>query len=190
MSDSQEAPRTGTGKPWLTPVVTGVLGLFGAWLGTTLQTRGDLDLERERLRSQLILKAIETGDPKRAAVNLKFLVDVGLVTDTTHRLVSYVTDSSAAPALPASSPQPSASLPERGLSSGDRVSVTLHLPFRAEVSYYHRSSKQQVEHLGVMQGDTTISIVGGYLFFEARNIATGEVVKTEAGCPSGCSVSF
>jgi len=80
-SDSQSRPRS-SWPAMATPVLTGLLGLFGAAIGASLQSRGNVDLERERLRSQLILKAIETGNPHLAAVNLKFLVDVGLVIDT------------------------------------------------------------------------------------------------------------
>lgn len=47
-------------------------------------------IERLKFESQLILRVVCTGDPDQAAVNLKFLVEVGLVPDMVIPLTNYL----------------------------------------------------------------------------------------------------
>jgi hypothetical protein len=46
-------------------------------------------LERIRYESALVVEAVSTGDPKQAAANLKFLVDVGFLPDHAAQITSY-----------------------------------------------------------------------------------------------------
>src|SRR5262245_23666313 len=61
----------------VTALITGGLGLLGGAIVNGLQARSNLALEREKLQSSLILKAIETGSPEVATKNLSFLVQLG-----------------------------------------------------------------------------------------------------------------
>src|SRR3990172_6590028 len=65
--------RTGAPSPLILAVITGIIGLIGAGVANVLQTLSNLQLERQKFESSLMLKAIETGKPEAAAKNLLFL---------------------------------------------------------------------------------------------------------------------
>src|SRR6185312_1474216 len=92
-SKLKEGSRRST-SPLVIAVITGILGLMGAGIANILQSRSNLNLEREKFQSsaklerekfesELILKAIETGNPESATKNLLFLIDAGLIVDRT-----------------------------------------------------------------------------------------------------------
>src|SRR5258705_9488195 len=89
--------KSGGVSPLTVAVISGIIGLLAAAAGNFLQTRSNLNLEREKFESNaklerekfessLILKAIETGNPESATKNLLFLVRTGLITDRTGKI--------------------------------------------------------------------------------------------------------
>ena len=57
---------------------------------TTWKDEAERKLEQLKAESAMILDVVRTGDPDKAATNLKFLVDVGLVPQTAPRLDEYL----------------------------------------------------------------------------------------------------
>jgi hypothetical protein len=88
-----------TGSPMLSILLTASLGIVSAVVSNYMQSQATLNLEREKLTSSLIIKAIETGDRKISATNLKFLVDMNLINDVDGIIQSYSIDPSSAPVL-------------------------------------------------------------------------------------------
>ena len=70
----------------LTPLAATILGgsiaAAGTFVGAYIQGRNNMDLERLKFESNLVLKAVETGDRDKAKTNLLFLVDAGFIADT------------------------------------------------------------------------------------------------------------
>lgn len=93
-------PRTAAPSPLILAVITGIIGLIGAGVANVLQTRSNLQLERQKFESSLMLKAIETGKPEAAAKNLIFLVKVGLINDPSGRIAALESNPQDAPVLP------------------------------------------------------------------------------------------
>jgi hypothetical protein len=54
------------------------------------KAQNQLELERKKYESSLILAAVRTGNPDQAAENMKFLLDTGLVSDQQGRLHEYL----------------------------------------------------------------------------------------------------
>ena len=92
--------RTGATSPLILAVITGIIGLIGAGVANVLQTRSNLQLERQKFESSLMLKAIETGKPEVAAKNLLFLTKVGLINDASGRIAALANNPEDAPVLP------------------------------------------------------------------------------------------
>ena len=92
-------------KPkWLSPVWATIIVAFigfatNAVVGR-IQSANSQAIEKLRLESDLILKAIETGDHEAAAKNLTFLLDAGLISDPEGRIARLREDASGAPMLP------------------------------------------------------------------------------------------
>jgi hypothetical protein len=100
-------------SPLTVAIITGIIGLLGAGVANILQSRSNLQLEREKFHSsaqlerekfesELILKAIETGNPESATKNLLFLVDTGLIEDRTGKISALRKNPENAPVLPIS----------------------------------------------------------------------------------------
>jgi putative chitinase len=92
--------RTSAASPLTLAIITGMIGLLGAGVANLLQTRSNLQLERQKFESSLILKAIETGKPEAAAKNLLFLTRVGLINDASGRIAALESKPEDAPVLP------------------------------------------------------------------------------------------
>ncbi|HEV8369307.1 MAG TPA: hypothetical protein VGQ39_15235 [Pyrinomonadaceae bacterium] len=92
--------RTTAPSPLTLAIITGIIGLIGAGVANVLQTRSNLQLERQKFESSLMLKAIETGKPEAAAKNLLFLVRVGLINDPSGRIAALESKPEDAPVLP------------------------------------------------------------------------------------------
>jgi hypothetical protein len=120
---------------WTNPLTVAVSVAALAWVGNVAATwwNGRLQraLEREKAAQQLeleetkaeaerILEVIKTGDPEKAIVNLKFLLDAGLIASATtvKKLDTYLanTPASRGPALPVAGTrfniEPSEALPK------------------------------------------------------------------------------
>jgi len=90
-------------SPLTLAIITGIIGLIGAGVANVLQTRSNLQLERQKFESSLMLKAIETGKPEAAAKNLLFLVKVGLINDASGKIATLESKPEDAPVLPVAS---------------------------------------------------------------------------------------
>ena len=90
-------------SPLTIAVITGILGLIGAGVANVFQTRSNLQLEREKLESSLILKAIETGNTDASAKNLLFFLDLKLISDPSGSIAKLKTNPQDAPVLSSSS---------------------------------------------------------------------------------------
>lgn len=78
-------------------IVSLVSALIGGICVAIVNGLADIKLEEKKLETQLIVQAVKTGNKQQAASNLNFLVDAGLVTDTTgkiHELIDKPENSS------------------------------------------------------------------------------------------------
>jgi hypothetical protein len=121
---------TSMASPLGIAIITGILGLLGAAAGNYWQNRTNLQLEQKKFESNLIVKAIETGDPAIALENLLFLTKTGLLPDSESRIQAYYASiqqgqgKGQGPVLPAASntssvdtsgnPEINTNLPEQG----------------------------------------------------------------------------
>ena len=81
-------------------IVVAIIGLIGAGIGAALQGYANLQLERLKLKSQLILKAIDTPDQSDAAAFLNFLKETKLVEDIDDAVKQYIKDPEKLPLRP------------------------------------------------------------------------------------------
>src|ERR1035438_4693289 len=103
---------------WLNPIFLGLIAatltLTGNILVTREQTKASLEQERTRNRnsleqarakaqSDLILEAIKTGNPSKAATNLDFFVNLGFINDPEGRIKKYLVNTGDVPVLPPAS---------------------------------------------------------------------------------------
>jgi hypothetical protein len=105
---------------WTNPLTVAIAVAALAWVGNVIATwwngrlqdvlekekaRQTLQLEESKAESERILEMIKTGDPGKAVINLKFLLDAGLVAspERVAKLRDYLekTPAASGPALPA-----------------------------------------------------------------------------------------
>jgi len=84
--------------PILVPVWVAVLGLFL----TVYQGCVNGQLEKDKAQASLILKAIETGNVKDSATNLRFLIEAGLLEDPSGKITALLNKPGDVPKLPGS----------------------------------------------------------------------------------------
>jgi len=93
------------------PISIAIIALAGTLLVNTIQqhtaeseqhikAQNELALEQARARANLILESIRTGDTSRAAVNLRFLIRIGVLVDPDHKIMNAL-DQDQGPVLPA-----------------------------------------------------------------------------------------
>lgn len=92
-------------SPILIPIWVAVLGLVGGVLLAAVQGCYNSRLEKDKAQSNLILKAIETGNVQDSATNLRFLIGAGLLEDRDGRIMALLDKPGGmgVPKLPASS---------------------------------------------------------------------------------------
>lgn len=99
------------GSPLLVTCAAAIIGLLGTGIAAVAQSYLNRQLERERFnfnqqiegqkqRSELILKAIGTGNIVEAANNLRFMVEAGLIDDPGARIAAAVKNPETLPVLP------------------------------------------------------------------------------------------
>lgn len=106
--DLELKERDASRSRWSSPLVLAVLAAAIAGLGNAaaiwLNGRQARDLEETKAEAARILEVIRTDNPDKAATNLKFLVDAGLISDADRRAnIRTFLDARAAgqgPALP------------------------------------------------------------------------------------------
>jgi hypothetical protein len=87
-------------SPLATTVIAALLGLLGTMVGAYFQGRSNMNLERQKLESSLILKAIETGEPDKAAKNLLFLAKLKLISIPQEQIEQLQKNPEEGPVLP------------------------------------------------------------------------------------------
>lgn len=101
---AEQATKSRTIKYAFSPLLTTIIAIASAVLGTIIgagiQGIFNLKLEQKKLESNLILKAIQTGDQNESAQNLLFLAEIGLISDYDGRIVSLRDKPDKAPVLP------------------------------------------------------------------------------------------
>jgi hypothetical protein len=79
------------------------------------------DLESQKNESNLILKAIDTGDPDKARRNILFLVQAGYIKDPTGNIVKIASDPQTVPLLASNSEARASSSPAQRTASVSQV---------------------------------------------------------------------
>lgn len=116
-------------SPILVPVWVGVLGLLGGILLATVQGFFTGKLEREKAQSNLILKAIETGNIQDSATNLRFLIRAGLLDDPSGKIVASLNEPGGVPTLPAATESVNEMLPHSiEVNGADNVELNCQDP--------------------------------------------------------------
>jgi hypothetical protein len=87
-------------SPVATAIIAGLVGLIGTGVGAYMQGRSQVTIERLKFESNLILKAIETGNRDEAKNNLLFLVQAGFIQDTEGKIAALAQDPTRIPVLP------------------------------------------------------------------------------------------
>jgi hypothetical protein len=89
---ARETSRSVWHNPLLPVAIAGVIGLLGNTVSSLLSSAAERRLEEQKAESARIAEALHTGlnNPDQAAENLKFLVDVGLVTHHAEGLNQYL----------------------------------------------------------------------------------------------------
>ena len=80
--------------------VAGIFAVIGIVVGAVAQGVNNTNLERKKLESTLILRAIETGDQKKSAANLSFLVKAGFIEDRNGQIAALGSNPENTPVLP------------------------------------------------------------------------------------------
>ncbi len=81
-------------------MITILAGIIGTFLGATVQGYFNLDLEKKKMESSLIIQAIETGNNKQSAKNLNFLVSAGFINDPDNKISNLIGSDETIPVLP------------------------------------------------------------------------------------------
>ncbi|MGF6765976.1 hypothetical protein P3T24_006317 [Paraburkholderia sp. GAS33] len=183
---------------WANPLVVGVWvaavaaggNVYVAYENGATQRQ----LESDKAEQARILKVIETGNPQKAAENLQFLLDTGLISDpaTRTRLITYLKQprpAGSGPALPA---PPGASLRQRvqgsvetshaGDAPGDGPDVTSCV--KADVEHGWNILRGS----GRIVADTTVNGALGITKQDEtddRYCGTFHVVRTDPGRSAG-----
>lgn len=74
-------------------ILVAVIGFIGSFLGNFLQGYYAQVQKKDEFQSNLITKAVETGNSDQSKRNLKFLLDVGLINDPGNKIKNIVADS-------------------------------------------------------------------------------------------------
>src|SRR5437016_469857 len=89
---------------WSSPLLLALLGLFATItvniVQNFFQSNASRSLERQKFESSLIQKAVETADKDDAAKRLRFLLDLGLITDENGKIAGYVAHPDTIPLQP------------------------------------------------------------------------------------------
>jgi hypothetical protein len=106
----EESNRSRWSSPLVVAVSVAAAGVVGNAGVAWWNSRGQEQLEKERAEGARILEVIKTNDPDRAADNLKFLLNAGLIADPKTRtsLSAYLQDRKpgTGPSLPATGSGP------------------------------------------------------------------------------------
>jgi hypothetical protein len=111
MSDKPESVSTAISPAVWASLATAILSVMGVLSVALINANAQRALEREQFESNLILKAISTGDKKQSYDNLRFLVEAHLIREQSDKVSALLQDTSFHFRLPADNlpvPPPSA----------------------------------------------------------------------------------
>jgi tetratricopeptide (TPR) repeat protein len=77
--DSTSSKKSIALTPVMATVLVAVIGVLGTAVGAYLQGRLNIELERQKFESELILRGLDSADPNERANYLSFLVDADLL---------------------------------------------------------------------------------------------------------------
>jgi len=86
----KEQQRSMWHSPIFVAVLAGMVGLLGNAFVAFLNSSHERELERQKSEAALILQALKTDNPDKAAKNLEFLVDTGLITNQETSIRQYL----------------------------------------------------------------------------------------------------
>jgi hypothetical protein len=139
-SEVKDKPKTNIASIFASPTWLAVLGAIVSVATGFWQLQANRQLEREKLRSNLIQEASKSGDPATTLKNLKFLVKAGLVDDEKGAIASLKLDDAPSFLLPSTAPMSSKELlenfgdPKLAFKSGEDRFITFGTPDEAWVS--------------------------------------------------------
>jgi hypothetical protein len=88
-------------SPTTTTIIAAVFTLLGTAVGAILQGVNKVEIEKQKLESSIILKAIETGDSIESRTNLKFFARMKLINDDEGIIESLTENPEDIPVRPA-----------------------------------------------------------------------------------------
>ncbi len=159
------------------PVVVGIsaalIGFLGNVVATFLESRSSLQLENakheasrlletDKARSSLILEAIKTGDPEKAAQNIEFFLAAGLIEDQSGKIGRYIADRRNVPVLPSAS----------GITAGEPVD---RLPLSD-------AARNIASAVGLLAMDQNGGICTAWIVSK-EYVITADYCVTESGAP-------
>lgn len=86
-------------------IIVGIIGALGALGGNWYQGQKNIELERQKFESALILKAVEPEDTETKRRNLLFFLESGLIKDTDTKIQNLANQPGSLPDLPKPEPQ-------------------------------------------------------------------------------------
>lgn len=87
-SELKEAKTNNYIAPILTAIIAGILALTGSTLGTYIQGKSNVGLERMKFEFTLVQKALEVETQEEATRKLEFLVKAGFLSDDEGKILS------------------------------------------------------------------------------------------------------
>jgi hypothetical protein len=99
-NELKEAKTNNYIAPILTAIIAGILALTGSALGTYVQGKSNVGLERMKFEFTLVQKALEVETQEEAARKLAFLVKAGFLSDAKGKILSLSASRETLPIVP------------------------------------------------------------------------------------------
>jgi len=96
----QQSQRSRWRDPVFLGIVAALIGFMSSVASTFFQGRTNAQAENLKFQSNLILEAIKTGDPAKAATNLSFFVQLGFIDDPKNKIRDFLAHRNETPVLP------------------------------------------------------------------------------------------
>jgi len=180
------ATRSGWNRLFVSPVtpaiLTAVVGFFISLGANYYQQQSNLALEREKLKSNLIVKAIETGKPEASAKNLLFLLDMKLIDDATGSIEAFRKYPERAPVLAS----PSGVVVPRG----EAAIATFFSRYQKEFGEISSAATANLTLLfNFIEQDKTMSDLRqvAYVLATIRHETSGTFAPATESCQHGCA---
>lgn len=87
--------------PAIAAIIAALIALLSNIYATYITGANQITLEQQRLRENLILEFVKTGDRNKAIANLQFFLDAGFIDDPGGKILSLIKEKKS-PVLPSS----------------------------------------------------------------------------------------